>query len=483
MPFNARLFLFGFLPIVLLAVLAIEWATRRLDPSGARFGQRLQNAFLLAASLLFYAWGEDKHVLWMLLSIGANYGLGRRIGAELARGGDGRLTLALGVALNLGLLGWFKYANFFLGPFVEGWRAVALPIGISFYTFQALSFLVDVRRGEAKAPDSLIDFALYIALFPQLIAGPIVRYADLAAELLERRIRLDLFASGARRFAIGLGKKVLIADVAARTADQAFGLPAAELSPGLAWAGTIAYSVQIYFDFSGYSDMAIGLGRMLGLRFRENFSWPYISRSITEYWRRWHLSLSTWFRDYLYIPLGGNRRGALRTYLNLGAIFLLCGLWHGAAWTYVLWGGFQGLFLIVERLFLGRWLERLWRPLSHLYMHLVLLLGWVLFRSADLEQAGHYYRALLGLGSSVEAVYREGWYIGERFWISLGLGALCSLPWIELWWRLERRTRAARPQLQALLSLGGNLAALGLLLLALARAAAQTQSPFIYFRF
>jgi alginate O-acetyltransferase complex protein AlgI len=482
-PFNARLFLFGFLPIVLLGVLAIEFATRRIDPSGARFGQRLQNAFLLAASLLFYAWGEDKHVLWMLLSIGGNFVLGRRIGGERARGGDGRLTLAFGVALNLCLLGWFKYANFFLGPFVDGWVQVALPIGISFYTFQALSFLVDVQRGQAKPPDSPIDFALYIALFPQLIAGPIVRYADLAAELAERRIRLDLFASGVRRFAIGLSKKVLIADMAARTADQAFGLPAEQLSPGLAWAGTIAYSVQIYFDFSGYSDMAIGLGRMLGMRFRENFDWPYISRSITEYWRRWHLSLSTWFRDYLYIPLGGNRRGALRTYLNLAAIFLLCGLWHGAAWTYVLWGGFQGLFLILERLFVGRWLERLWRPLAHVYMHLVLLLGWVLFRSADLEQAGHYYRALVGLSAPVEAVYREGWYIGERFWISLALGALCSLPWVQLWWRLERQARAARPGLHAALGLVGNLAALGLLALALARAAAQTQSPFIYFRF
>jgi alginate O-acetyltransferase complex protein AlgI len=482
-PFNARLFLFGFLPIVLLGVLLIDRLVRTIDPSGARFGQRLQNAFLLLASLLFYAWGEDRHVLWMLLSIGFNFCLGRQLAAHPAPGGSGGALLGLGIAFNLGLLGWFKYSNFFLDPLIPGWQQVALPVGISFYTFQAMSFLLDVRRGHAEAPRSLLDFALYIALFPQLIAGPIVRYADLAQQLFARHLSPERFASGARRFVIGLAKKVLIADMAARSADQVFALPAAELSAPLAWAGTVAYSVQIYFDFSGYSDMAIGLGRMLGFQFLENFSWPYISQSISEYWRRWHMSLSTWFRDYLYIPLGGNRLGSLRTYINLAAIFLLCGLWHGAAWTYVLWGGFQGFFLIIERLFLLRWMERLWRPLRHAYMHLVLLLGWVLFRSADLTQAGQYYRALVGLGSGREALYREGWFIDERFGWALVLGAVLSLPWMHLWWRWQRQAEAHSALRGALWAGAGNLCALLVLVLALSRAAAQTQSPFIYFRF
>ena len=486
MPFNASLFLFGFLPAVLLLYLGLSWVTRAIDPTGTRLGQKPRNTLLFAVSLFFYAFGEGELVLLMLGSILSNWALGLWLGSAVKAGG-GRLPLALGIALNLGLLGWFKYANFFLGSWVAGWEAVLLPIGISFYTFQAISYLVDVKRGEAEVQRNPIDFGLYISLFPQLIAGPIVRYHDLAQQLTSRHLDLQLFSSGARRFMIGLAKKVLIADTAARTADAIFGtspgagIPPGELSVALAWAGTAAYSVQIYFDFSGYSDMAIGLGRMLGFRLLENFRWPYVSRSITEYWRRWHISLSTWFRDYLYIPLGGNRGGAVRTYVNLVAIFLLCGLWHGAEWTFVVWGGYQGLFLVTERLGLLKLIERAWRPLGHLYMHLVLLFGWVIFRSFDLNQAGQYFRAMFGGGTPVSAEYLEGRNLDGIFWLVMGVGAVASLPvlpWLGRW-RDGLESNAARQAVD----LVGTVLLVALFGYSLATAAAQTQSPFIYFRF
>ena len=472
MLFSTPIFLFGFLPVVLLGAFLAHGVDRALGPR-----HHLANAWLLLASLAFYFWGEQWLVLWMGASIATNWLLGLAIGRARARGGRGRAWVALGVLANLGLLGWFKYANFFVGGFVEGWVEIALPIGISFYTFQALSYLIDVSRGSAEVQRNPLDFGLYIALFPQLIAGPIVRYRDIAEQLVRRRVGLDLFASGVQRFVIGLTKKVIVADWAARAADGLFGAPVDELGFVAAWVGLAAYTVQIYFDFSGYSDMAIGLGRMFGFRLLENFRWPYISRSITEFWRRWHISLSSWFRDYLYIPLGGNRRGAFATYRNLVVVFLLCGLWHGAAWTFVAWGAYHGLFLVLERRGLGGLLDAAWAPLRHAYVVLVVMFGWLLFRADNLEHAAGYARALVGLQHSPEAAYHLGRVVDARQWAALALGAVGSIPWLP--WLTARAASWPRPVVE----LASTAALAGLWLVAMATVAADTYNPFIYFRF
>ena len=495
MLFHSRHFLFIFLPIVVLGYFLVTGVARAVDPGGKRFGQTPRNAWLLLSSLGFYTYGEGRFVLWLLVSVVANFLLGlalararerelskvREPGHGPVRGG--RSVLILGLTANLALLAWFKYANFFFGGFAEDWVQIALPIGISFYTFQALSYLIDLYRGQAEVQRRPLDFALYISLFPQLIAGPIVRYRDLAGQLAERTCSLELAGSGVRRFVIGLGKKLIVADSAARIADGIFGLPSGELSLTLAWAGTVMYSIQLYFDFSGYSDMAIGLGRIFGFRILENFRWPYVAQSITEFWRRWHISLSTWFRDYLYVPMGGNRGGALRMYLNLWTVFLLCGLWHGAAWHYVIFGGFHGTFLVLERLGLGAWLERMFRPLRHVYVHLVLLFSWVLFRWETMPDVLAHWRALIGLSTPVDAVFREGMWIDRRFYVVLAVGALGALPWQPA----LARWRAALGQQRTLLAPAFDVLRgacfCALWVLCLGYAAAQTQSPFIYFRF
>ena len=350
MVFSSTIFLFFFLPLTLLAYFVV--------------GPRGRNLILLAASLLFYAWGETVYLLVMLFSIAANYLFGLLIDRARERGSRGGTAFALAVATNLGLLGFFKYANFFvdnlnqvlpvlgLAPMDIG--RVHLPIGISFFTFQALSYIIDLYRNETAVQRSLLNCALSKALFPQLIAGPIVRYRDVAREIEQRTVSLDDFASGVQRFIIGLGKKVLIANVMGRAADTIFATPAETLPATLAWIGAIAFMLQIYFDFSGYSDMAIGLGRMFGFHFLENFNYPYIARSIREFWRRWHISLSTWLRDYLYIPLGGNRAGTGATYRNLALTMLLGGLWHGARWNFVVWGGLHGAYLAIHKFGLAR---------------------------------------------------------------------------------------------------------------------------------
>ena len=338
MVFSAPIFLFLFLPIVL----ALYFVT----PS------RMRNPLLLGASLVFYGWGEPRFVAVMLASALVNYGFALAIGAGTRR----RLLLSLAITVNLGLLAVYKYSDFAVANVntLLGWTGVPLlarpglilPLGISFFTFHAVSYLMDVYRGRVPAQRNPLDVALYIALFPQLIAGPIVRYATIAPEIARRRTTWDGLVWGIRRFVVGLGKKVLIANTLARPADAVFGLPPSEMSAGLAWLGVACYALQIYFDFSGYSDMAIGLARIFGFPFPENFRYPYVSRSLTEFWRRWHISLSTWFRDYLYVPLGGNRRGPARVYLNLVVVFVFCGLWHGASWTFLVWGLFHGVFLV-----------------------------------------------------------------------------------------------------------------------------------------
>ncbi|MHC4261633.1 MAG: MBOAT family O-acyltransferase [Planctomycetota bacterium] len=477
MLFTTPIFLLAFLPLVLAGALSLGFVDRLRGG-----GHALANLWLFVCSLLFYFWGEQWLVLWMLASIGANWGLGLAIDRARASGRSSRPWITLGVVLNLGLLGWFKYANFFVGDLIDGWVEIALPIGISFYTFQALSYLLDVARGDAEVQRNPLDFGLYIALFPQLIAGPIVRYHDIARQLASRRIDIDGFASGVRRFLIGLTKKVVIADWAARGADGVFALPAAELSPGLAWVGLSAYTIQIYFDFSGYSDMAIGIARMLGFRLLENFRWPYVSQSITEFWRRWHISLSSWFRDYLYIPLGGNRRGALATYRNLVLVFLLCGLWHGAAWTFIAWGAYHGLFLVLERRGLGGVLQGLPRVLRHGYTLLVVLFGWLLFRADDLGHAVEYAGAMFGAGSSLDAHWRFHELVDNRVLCALVLGVVGSTPWLEGLVRRRDEHAAAGGSVVAY-DLAATLGQLILLGIALSFTAADTYNPFIYFRF
>jgi alginate O-acetyltransferase complex protein AlgI len=304
---------------------------------------------------------------------------------------------------------------------------IILPIGISFYTFHAMSYIIDVYRGVAKVQKNPFHLGLYITFFPQLIAGPILRYHDIAPQITGRRVTLEGFTYGIRRFIIGLGKKVLIANNMGMIADTAFGTPVEHLTGPLAWLGLLTYTLQIYFDFSGYSDMAIGLGKMFGFTFMENFNYPYISRSIKEFWRRWHISLSTWFRDYLYVPLGGNRKGKGRTYFNLIFVFFITGLWHGASWSFVAWGFMHGTFLILERFFSKSFPDKLWRPLQHIYTLFVVLMAWVLFRCDDIKYAWQYYKALFGRGALTADInaFSKAW--SYEFLVYLGIGILSAL--------------------------------------------------------
>jgi len=381
MIFSSILFIFLFLPIVL----------------GVHFliAKKYRNLFILIVSLFFYAWGEYLLVLLMMSSICINYIVGNVISEYQNKGNEkqAKAILILGTIINLSVLGYYKYIHFFLDSLSQigidlniDVSNVTLPVGISFFTFQSISYLVDVYRKTVTGQKNLISLGMYISLFPQLIAGPIVRYKDIAKEVKSREITTSLFKTGISRFIIGFAKKVLIANNIGFIADKVFAIAPHELSTPLCWIGIICYSLQIYYDFSGYSDMAIGLGKMLGFNFKENFEHPYISKSIREFWRRWHISLSSWFKDYLYIPLGGNRKGKHRTYVNLLIVFFLTGLWHGASWNFVIWGLFHGTFIVIERLGLIKFLEKT-NLLSRVYTLLVVILGWVFFRVESLEDA------------------------------------------------------------------------------------------------
>jgi len=471
--FSTPLFLFLFLPVVLLA--------SALAPRAAR------NAVLLAASLLFYAWGEQEIVLVMIASIAVNWTIGLWVGRRRSR-----LAIGLAVAFNLGLLVAFKYSNFLadnlspllvtLGLPALELEPIRLPIGISFFTFQALSYVIDVYRRDGPPQRHPVDFGLYIALFPQLIAGPIVRYRDIAAQLLERRRTRAGFAEGVRRFVIGLAKKVLIANTVAVSADSVFALEPGAMTPATAWLGVACYTVQIYFDFSGYSDMAIGLGRMLGFRFLENFRWPYVSQSITEFWRRWHISLSTWFRDYLYIPLGGNRGRPILTYRNLVLVFLLCGLWHGASWSFVVWGAFHGVFLVLERAGLGAAIARMPRAARHGYALLVAVVGWVFFRAETLTQALGILRVMAGLGGPGDPAEPPALHYDTTTVAALVVGAVGSAPVLPALGRWRERI-AGRPLAGPAVELASVASLVTLLVVSASFLASGTHNPFIYFRF
>ena len=478
MVFSSPIFLFIFLPLVLGVYLLLP--------------RKAWNLWLLIASLFFYAWGEKLYTLIMLASITANYVFGRLIERERGKPAMKPVMVAA-VATNLLLLISFKYANFLvnslnallfpLGVAPIQLAPVHLPIGISFFTFHALSYVIDVYRADARGQKNFIRVALYVTLFPQLIAGPILRFHQVADQFVSRQLNVPLFAEGIRRFLVGLGKKVLIANTLATPADAIFRVAPATLSSGAAWLGIICYTLQIYFDFSGYSDMAIGLGKMFGFHFPENFNYPYISKSIKEFWRRWHISLSTWFRDYLYIPLGGNRVSPARNYLNLITVFFLCGLWHGASWTFVIWGLYHGVFLIIERPAFSRWFERGPRFFSHIYAMAVVIVGWVLFRADTLSHALDYLQAMTGLRSSNQAAYTVvALHLNPAVALALAAGIVGSTPWLKnLGARLD--SMSLRPSARIGMESLVNVALLLMFFVALTQLAAGTYNPFIYFRF
>jgi alginate O-acetyltransferase complex protein AlgI len=500
--FTEPTFLFLFLPI-LLGLYFVR---------GSREHAAYGNWLLLAASVIFYAKGGGAFTWLMLASIAFNYWMAIAVDQVHGTPAASR-RLAVAVTLNLVVLGVFKYANFVadnLNALLQLGQAqpiavprLLLPIGISFFTFHAISYVIDVSRRDATAQKSPVHAALYLLLFPQLIAGPIIRYRDIADQLARRVVSIDDFAYGVRRFVIGLAKKVLIANVVAGPADKIFSLPAAELSTAHAWLGIVCYTLQIYFDFSGYSDMAIGLGRMFGFRFPENFRWPYVAASVTAFWRRWHISLSTWFRDYLYIPLGGNRVSPARRYFNLVTVFFLCGLWHGASWNFVLWGLWHGAswnfvlwglwhgsFLVIERLVPSRNRSSnhpttqspdagvlAWPIWPHLYTMAVVMIGWVFFRAETLTGAVAFLRSLAGMTEAAPTPYSVGWYLTPELWMALAAGAIGSTPWVPA---LAARIDHGRGWSVPLV----NTAALvALLLLSIMSMAARTYNPFIYFRF
>jgi alginate O-acetyltransferase complex protein AlgI len=492
MVFSSPIFLFLFLPLTLLIGLSLR-------------NTQVRNIFLLIVSMLFYAWGEGAFLLLMLLSILINYFFAYLI--EDARVVSPGRALAYGIIANLALLVFFKYANFIVGNLnylvvYAGYekivmKEVHLPLGISFYTFHSLSYVIDLYRKRTRGEyadikkANLPNLALYIMFFPQLVAGPIIRYHDVAAQILARATNIDKFASGVRRFVMGLGKKVLIANTMGGVADKIFAIPGQELTAPLAWLGIVTYSLQIYFDFSGYSDMAIGLGRMFGFEFLENFNYPYIAKSIREFWQRWHISLSRWFRDYLYLPLGGNRVSTGRLYINLITVFFCTGFWHGASWNFVVWGLFHGLFMVLERLGLEKILKRVWAPVAHVYALCVVLVGWVFFRADTFEYSGAFLKAMAGFGTGKGILYPIGAFLNNEFLITLPVGIIFSTPvmpyigtlYDRLKLTLEGRSLFLSDMYKFSMS-GLYIVFLFLVLLASAMSLATgTYNPFIYFRF
>lgn len=392
MVFSSTIFLCVYLPLVLLGYY--------ICPKKGR------NLFLLIASLVFYAWGEPKYVFLMIFSILVNYIFGRLMDKHRENKKRLKLMLVLSVVIDIGLLSVFKYTDFIITNVNAIFGVnfdllnIALPIGISFYTFQAMSYTIDVYRNDVRVQKNLIDFGMYITMFPQLIAGPIVRYADVQDQLADRSVTTADFSEGVMRFVVGLGKKVLLANQMGAVWSDIYAL-GGDVSALMAWTGAIAYTFQIYFDFSGYSDMAIGLGRMFGFKFPENFRYPYQSVSITDFWRRWHITLSTWFKEYLYIPLGGNRRGLARQALNLLIVWSLTGFWHGAGWNFVLWGLYYFVILFIEKLFLLKALDKLPKFFRHVYALVLIIIGWVIFASDDVSVLLPYLGSMFGANGAI----------------------------------------------------------------------------------
>lgn len=476
MLFPSVVFLAYFAPVFLCAYFFLPW----------------KNLTFFLFSLAFFYWGETKYTGILLAYVAINYIFGLLVG-RCRQTRHKKWALALGVAANCGILAYYKYFTFLLqavlpdvfGIHVEDFHHPHLPLGISYFTFHGISYLIDVYRGVATCSASPLNVGLYIAMFPHMVAGPIVRYHTIAKALLRRCFTVRRIAFGLKLFAIGMAQKMLIANNVAGVADTVFALPTAALDAPLAWLGVLAYSLQIYFDFCGYSFMAIALGIILGFRLPRNFRYPYFSQSITEFWRRWHISLSTWFRDYLYIPLGGNRKGQCRTLFNLMLVFFLCGLWHGAAYTFIAWGMFHGMMLVLERVGLRHILLRLPRIMRHGYTVLAVMLGWVLFRADTIGQAQDIYLAMWGWGTATEAKTIFEVVRHEHF-AALGVGILFATPLVEWFGKIVgsnvRRSIGVSPY--RLVVTPVQILWPGLLfVLSYAYILAGSYSPFLYFRF
>ncbi|WP_270556925.1 MBOAT family O-acyltransferase [Dorea amylophila] len=468
MLFSSIVFLFSFLPAVMILYYLLP--------------VRFRNVILLLASLVFYAWGEPVYLFLMLLSILFNYFSGLDIARNLQDKRAAKRSLVFNLIINLAVLGFFKYEGFVLDtlngilPVHISYHALPLPIGISFYTFQILSYIIDVYRGNVKVQTNLPNFALYVTMFPQLIAGPIVQYADVDEQLASREISRTKFGEGSMYFIRGLAKKVLLANTSGMIFTEVSGLAKGNIAVMTAWLGAFAYMFQIYFDFSGYSDMAIGLGKMFGFEFNMNFNYPYVSKSITEFWRRWHISLSSWFRDYVYIPLGGNRVSKIKHIRNLLIVWFLTGLWHGAAWNFVAWGLYYGVILIIEKYLLSPVLDRLPDVVRHIYSIVLVVIGWVLFFSSSFGQAADYIRVMFGAGAHGFAD-RESMYLLTSnliLWLILIFG---STPLVHF--RYEHMLRSKKWNTTII----NSVVYAALFIVCIAYLVTETYNPFLYFRF
>ena len=468
MLFSSIVFLFTFLPAVMILYYLLP--------------VRFRNVILLLASLVFYAWGEPVYLFLMLLSILFNYFSGLDIARNLQDKRAAKRSLVFNLIINLAVLGFFKYEGFVLDTLNEilpvhiSYHALPLPIGISFYTFQILSYIIDVYRGNVKVQTNLPNFALYVTMFPQLIAGPIVQYADVDEQLASREVSRTKFGEGSMYFIRGLAKKVLLANTSGMIFTEVSGLAKGNIAVMTAWLGAFAYMFQIYFDFSGYSDMAIGLGKMFGFEFNMNFNYPYVSKSITEFWRRWHISLSSWFRDYVYIPLGGNRVSKIKHIRNLLIVWFLTGLWHGAAWNFVAWGLYYGVILIIEKYLLSPVLDRLPDIVRHIYSIVLVVIGWVLFFSSSFGQAADYIRVMFGAGAHGFAD-RESMYLLTSnliLWLILIFG---STPLVHF--RYEHMLRTKKWNTTII----NSVVYAALFIVCIAYLVTETYNPFLYFRF
>ncbi|MBM7585759.1 alginate O-acetyltransferase complex protein AlgI [Bacillus pakistanensis] len=472
MVFSNLVFLYIFLPAVLFSYFIAP-----------RF---LKNTVLLLASLFFYAWGEPTYIFLMIFSIIMNYLFGIFI-SNSRNISIRKLIVILSVITNIGILGFYKYANFLVGNVNSllntnyNLQEIPLPIGISFFTFQAMSYVIDVYRKTVPAQKNFLDLSLYISLFPQLVAGPIVRYKTVAEQIKSRIISLEKFSEGVERFILGLSKKVLIANPLGAIADEIFSLPASELTTTTTWIGIIAYTLQIYFDFSGYSDMAIGLGKLFGFDFEENFRYPYISKSISEFWRRWHISLGKWFRDYVYIPLGGNRVKIWKVYFNLLIVWTLTGFWHGASWTFMIWGFYYGFIICLEKFGLEKLLQRAWQPVQHLYVLLIVMIGWVFFRADNFAFSNNYIKTMFGFAGDFHNT-QALLYIMDN-WMVFLLGIIFSMPIYPI---IRNKINEFSNKMKGLLFIkefSESLFYLILLLVCTMYIVNSTYNPFIYFRF
>ena len=468
MLFSSIVFLFTFLPAVMILYYLLP--------------VRFRNVILLLASLVFYAWGEPVYLFLMLLSILFNYFSGLDIARNLQDKRAAKRSLVFNLIINLAVLGFFKYEGFVLDtlngilPVHISYHALPLPIGISFYTFQILSYIIDVYRGNVKVQTNLPNFALYVTMFPQLIAGPIVQYADVDEQLASREVSRTKFGEGSMYFIRGLAKKVLLANTSGMIFTEVSGLAKGNIAVMTAWLGAFAYMFQIYFDFSGYSDMAIGLGKMFGFEFNMNFNYPYVSKSITEFWRRWHISLSSWFRDYVYIPLGGNRVSKIKHIRNLLIVWILTGLWHGAAWNFVAWGLYYGVILIIEKYLLSPVLDRLPDVVRHIYSIVLVVIGWVLFFSSSFGQAADYIRVMFGAGAH-GFTDRESMYLLTSnliLWLILIFG---STPLVHF--RYEHMLRSKKWNTTII----NSVVYAALFIVCIAYLVTETYNPFLYFRF